>query len=196
MVAILHTLESCQVVSVHTFVKEVIVFDKEEDAKRFLKFTAACIGDVKGISHVYTRNRIQEMMYHTLFTVNEHPIRDIIYKDEYGPIEMYNGWSAWKNLEYLFELQFKRYKYGLVKCLTGQSGDNDLKLIPSAEIVKNIPEDVLAEHIRSSTMYVSDYITRELQEEFENGIKKATVATQTYPVQEKSMTSIRGVNHG
>lgn len=169
MVAILHTLRGENQTSGgynHEYIKEVILFQDEESTKRFIKFTNACLNDVEEIQSIYSRLfvRNSDMMLRFMFTVPTHKHKDVIYIDEYIPIDVRNGWSACNDPTDLFRLQFKRYKYGLIKCITGEAGFNVLSLEPSIDTLEKIGLDVLEDHSKHAKKFVYEWIDKEEKE--------------------------------
>ena len=169
MIAILHTLRGENHTSRlydHDYIKEVILLQDEESTKRFLKFTNACLNDVEDIQSIYSRLFLREsdMMLRFMFTVPKYKNKDAIYIDEYIPIDVRNGWSARNDPTELFRLQFKRYKYGLIKCLTGETGFNILSLEPSLDILEKIGIETLTNHSMHASDFVHEWINKEEQE--------------------------------
>jgi len=161
MVAILHTLcgeDKVTKLIDHVFIREVIMFNDQDSAKRFLKFTMACVNDVEDIDCFYDRDRTnKELSFRCMFTIpNRNTDKDLIYIDEYTPIDVRNGFANSDTTE-LFASHFKRYKYGLVKCLLGKTGLSMLSLEPSLEVLRAMKLSDIEEHTNHARKFVSEW---------------------------------------
>lgn len=160
MIAIYHTLYSENKITRlknREYIKEVILFNNKEDAEKFLKFTKACEQEVEDINCIYIRDKIGiELFFRFMFTVNRPGYDIYLYIDEYTPIDVRHG-SAQKDMDELFSCHFRRYKYGLMKCIDGHSGLGLLSLEPSLEVLRSIPFESLEEHVKCANEFISKW---------------------------------------